>query len=320
MSLGTVLRKVRRGWNDSSWWRSKFSLREGLMPAYFQLLDDPYNGVDVLAEDWDNLIILDACRYDLFEETHDFAYLLEKRRSRGASTPPFLRRNFGEETHYDTVYVTGNPMVNIILEPETQFHNVVNVWKFGWDESLGTVRPEQMAEATIEAYHEHPNKRIVSHFVQPHYPFIGEQALERLPTQRGFRRGRDELLTGSGEIGHDRVWKLLEEEAISQAEVWNLYRENLELALTSVKRLLDVFEEPTVVTSDHGNMVGEFAWPFPVRMYGHEATGIRRPELVSVPWLAVDGPTRKEVISEPPESDERDETVAQERLKALGYK
>lgn len=42
----------------------------------------------------------------------------------------------------------------------------------------------------------------------------------------------------------------------------------------------------TVVTSDHGNHLGEFATPFPIRLYGHPE-GIRTPELIRVPWLVV---------------------------------
>jgi hypothetical protein len=51
-----------------------------------RLFDDhPMDGVSVFKGDWDNLIILDACRYDIFAETNTLSGDLSKRTSRGIS-------------------------------------------------------------------------------------------------------------------------------------------------------------------------------------------------------------------------------------------
>ncbi|WP_132057802.1 hypothetical protein [Halorussus amylolyticus] len=319
MSLGVLLRKLRDNYRDGDWWRRNLSLRNGIVPAYFLARDDPENGVDIVAEDWDNLLILDACRYDMFSRLNTLPGDLERRRSRSSSTGTFLNRNFSNGPYHDIVYVTATPMLNIMLDTENLFHDVINVWESAWNEEFRTVMPETMAEATREAYEQYPNKRIIAHFVQPHYPFIGETARENLPEQRGFERGRKEVLTGDGEVQAKAIWKQLEEGAIDRESVQEMYDENLETVLEAIEPLVEHFDERTIVTSDHGNMLGEFAWPFPIRIYGHPE--IRTDELVTVPWLVIGGTTRKELITDSPveQGDTVESTVARERLADLGY-
>lgn len=66
-------------------------------------------GVDILAEDWDNLLILDACRYDMFKSYAELPGRLEHRISKGSATYEFLSGNFKERSALDTVYATANP-------------------------------------------------------------------------------------------------------------------------------------------------------------------------------------------------------------------
>jgi hypothetical protein len=64
--------------------------------------------------------------------------------------------------------------------------------------------------------------------------------------------------------------------------------------------------------------MGEWAWPFPIRYYGHNR-GIHIPSLVKVPWDFRDGSPRR-ITSEPPSSN--DSCVAdgvEQKLKQLGY-
>ncbi|MFB6187206.1 MAG: hypothetical protein ABEI86_10115, partial [Halobacteriaceae archaeon] len=55
------------------------------------------------------------------------------------------------------------------------------------------------------------------------------------------------------------IWEQLYEGSVSVDRVWEAYRENLELTFPHVERLIDTFQEYTVVTSDHGNALGERA-------------------------------------------------------------
>jgi hypothetical protein len=67
------------------------------------------DGIDVFEQDWDNLIVLDACRFDVFAAVADsLPGTLERRTSQAATTPEFVRANFGGRDLHDTVYVTQN--------------------------------------------------------------------------------------------------------------------------------------------------------------------------------------------------------------------
>jgi hypothetical protein len=77
----------------------------------------------------------------------------------------------------------------------------------------------------------------------------------------------------------------------------------------------------TVVTSDHGNLLGERTSPIPVRDWGHPLS-LYAEELVSVPWVTFENGERRQVIAESHKSNKKgttDKTV-EERLRQLGYK
>lgn len=271
----------------------------------------PYNvdGIDIVAADWDNLLILDACRYDLFERANSLPGDLEAVESRGSSTREFLRANFDGREMLDTVYVTASPMLyRHSDEVQTRFHATVEVWKDqGWDSQYRTVLPETVTEAAIEAAERFPDKRLLVHYLQPHYPFIGETGKQHFDLDRlDFQW--DEVATG--ELG-------IPEELVREA-----YEENLDVVLPSVETLLETLQGKTVVTADHGQAVGERGFPLPIREYGHPP-GIYSEGLVTVPWHSYQNGARKQIVAEEPlddvETDREDEDVAQERLRHLGY-
>lgn len=68
-------------------------------------------GIDVMAEDWDNLILLDACRYDYFESQINIEGELKSAISRGGHSWEFMQGNFVGREFHDTIYVTANPHV-----------------------------------------------------------------------------------------------------------------------------------------------------------------------------------------------------------------
>lgn len=271
------------------------------------------SGTYVMDEDWDNLLILDACRYDMFAAQIGLNGMLESRISLGSSSEEFLERNFDSRTCHDTVYVNANPYIPRLGLDKGTFHAVVDCLK-DWDQDLETVRPETVADAARMAHESFPNKRLVAHFMQPHHPFIGET-------------GRD--LMGSGlSIDSDGerdpvIWDHLESGSadVSLETVWTAYEENLNIVLSEVESLLDDLEGKTVITADHGNLLGERLSPIPSRRkYGHPY-GVHTPELVRVPWFVCDGSERRDIRSDPPvESERASESEVEKRLEALGYK
>lgn len=262
----------------------------------------------VMSEDWDTLIILDACRFDMFAERVPFAGQLETRISLGSTSEEFLRQNFAESQHHDTVYVNANvyfPKVG--LNQDGTFHAVVDLLD-DWDDDLEIAHPETVTEAAKQAHKQYPDKRVIVHYMQPHIPFIGEQ-------------GRNII----NRIGNRNAWVPFRngESPITIQRLWDGYNENLDLVFEYVDNLLSEIDGKIVLSADHGNMVGERQYPVPTkRMFGHP-WGVYTPELVKVPWFIInDG--RRTISSDRPDKNLEDESYSndfiKQRLKSLGYR
>ena len=131
-------------------------------------------GIFILDEEWDNLIILDACRYDIFKQEINKIGLkgaLRKVKSRGSHTTTFLSENFKKHHYPDIVYITANPYVDKLISHKV--NKIISVWKLGWSKKHHTVLPETMYEYTLDTLNYYPEKRFIIHFIQPHYPYIG---------------------------------------------------------------------------------------------------------------------------------------------------
>mgnify|MGYP000740101717 CR=1 FL=1 len=268
--------------------------------------------ITAMDEEWDNLLILDGCRFDLFEDHHDLPGELRKVQSPGSQSLEFMRTNFVDRTHHDTVYVTANPFVTHL--DDGIFHRVVNLFDDAWDDDLETVPPGAVVEATRDARERYPNKRLLVHFMQPHYPFIGELGRQ---LESGALAPVEDLESKTG----DSIWRRLSrgDAEVSEETVWDAYVENFDLVHEHVADLTESLDGKSVVTADHGNLVGERLWPIPVRRYGHPS-GLRVPELIDVPWHELPVDERRTVEPDPPEStaDVSSETV-EDRLGHLGY-
>ena len=268
-----------------------------------RLRDD--RGIAVMEEDWDNLIVLDACRYDLFETVNPLPGKLRAVRSKGSHTADFLRRNFGEGAFPDTVYVSATPQF-VNHGVHTRFHDTAYLWETEWDDEIRTVPPKAVAERTVEAHRNHPHKRIIAHFLQPHYPFIGQHGRE-------IEHG---TLTGGGIISekrdHKSVWDRLEAGEIADRTVWKAYRENLELVFPHVRKLLEELPGKTIVTSDHGNAFGRYG------VYGHPRKRYMK-DLITVPWLTIDSDDRRTIKRGRVEQSSAADSNIEKQLQALGY-
>lgn len=282
---------------------------------YYSLLSgEEYNkkGIKIIDEDWDVLVILDACRNDMFFRCCEIEGEFSTKISRGSNTREFLSGNFNNETLLDTVYTTANPQFHKHKNRiNAKFYRIYNIWNSdSWDENSGTVHPKEVTNVAKQKIAKHPNKRHIIHYLQPHYPFIDTQ-LEDI--------GRDIL---EHESESSDIWSLQMEGRIniSKERINRAYYKNLELALDAVEDLIDEISGKIVVTSDHGNMVGERSQPIPIKEWGHPS-GIYTPELVEVPWLVIEKGERPEIRAEKSRQTQEDvnNEVVQNRLKDLGY-
>ena len=158
-------------------------------------------GQQFVESDWDYAIVLDACRYDVFSDVYDdyVEGTLEKRQSRGSSTPEWATRTLTGDL--DVAYFSGNPFINSLGIPLNELKwgascdyewtatdhlgSIVDVWQEGWDDSLGTVPPDSLTDSFAdhrEAVERHD--RTVLHYMQPHAPFLGHGDGGKLTTIR----------------------------------------------------------------------------------------------------------------------------------------
>lgn len=302
------LERVKRGVRSP-----KLLIRKLNIAYHKRLWTREYNtsGVNIFEEDWDNLLILDACRFDLFRQYSDLNGKLEQKTSRGSNTVEFLKGNFAGQTLNDTVYVTANPQLYRNQHRiETELHQTINVWmEDGWNEEYETVLPETTTDYAIQAAKDYPQKRLLVHYIQPHYPFLSSET--------SFDKGQLEDPENPYSFWLQIMMGNLD---LSPDEIWPMYVENLERALASVRDLLDEITGKTVITSDHGNMIGEPSSPIPIREWGHP-WGTYTSELVDIPWLVIDDDDRREITSETAvaSSEGTESETVKERLQSLGY-
>jgi hypothetical protein len=157
---------------------------------------------NVTEEDWDYLVVLDACRYDFFESLYE-EYLtgeLEKRRSLGSATPEWAAKNFTGD--HDLTYLSANPFINDLGVPlnelkwgascdypwtaNAHIDTIVDLWQDAWDEELGAVAPGAVTESAREHLGDHGGERMVIHYLQPHAPYL----------QRGKGRKLEQIRSG----------------------------------------------------------------------------------------------------------------------------
>lgn len=318
--------------------------------------------IQVMQESWNYLLILDACRYDMFAQLSNRFFptgCLECAESVGTATVEWRDQSF-PGWYPDIVYISGNPYINArkpifnFYGPD-HFHSIVDVWATAWDPIAGTVYPDKVVQAALCALRDFPGKRLIIHFLQPHAPYI---------SQAGFLPGfpppdldKQSVLTGipcaDGETPRQRKWfrrlcpiatpflptpgrwyiaqwlgmpprapmdsirRRLGRDGLRQA-----YMENLELVLKEVVRLLDYLPGRIVISSDHGERLGEWG------NYSHSPRSSSR-YLRQIPWLVIDQPSKPRSIPEnipspsvsfPSESIPIEEqTRIDERLRDLGY-
>lgn len=141
--------------------------------------------IDVMGENWDYLIILDACRYDYFSNIYEKYFFgeLEKKISLGSTTPEWCLNSF-PSYYSDVIYVSGNPYINSKVavagfDARRHFYKIIDVWEFGWSEELGTVPPVNINKEMFDLVQKFPDKRFIIHYLQPHSPYISSKFQSR---------------------------------------------------------------------------------------------------------------------------------------------
>lgn len=236
--------------------------------------------------EWQNLVILDGCRYDLYKEVFSESQI-DYRISLGSHSQEFVERNFSSGDWSDTVVVTANPFYHPDLftkktgrKLDDVFHDVFLTFsdnrKYGtgdWDSEEGTVIPDKMCRNAILAHSLYPEKKKLIHFMQPHHPFLSLDL-----TSDGWTA---EKVYNENKSVEDYEWKMVERGVLNHSIAIRGYKRNLEILRYHLKELSESLGGRTVVTSDHGNFAGERGF------YGHPPGG-REEVLRKVPLHVLD--------------------------------
>lgn len=311
-----------------------------------------YNPESIWDRDWDLLIVLDACRYDLMESVEsEYAYLDRKDNivSVGSSTIEWLEQTFSEKYESEiskTAYITGNPNsirafpyhypnecgCGATLDPtyNSIYHEGIvvcsscnsevhgnryvpvkqleEVWREGWRNDLGTIPPRPITDSAIQVHRRYSPEKMIIHYMQPHHPFISAPGLDQGSYIAEGDRYREKL--------SKTIWEQLEAGELDTGTVWEEYRNNLRIVLDDLELLLNnVDSELTVISSDHGNAMGEYS------VYGHPGN-MPLDCLVNVPWYTTSGSDEEEY--QPTQINNGNQSVSSEeiteRLRDLGYR
>jgi hypothetical protein len=321
--MGTLRRYVetiRENYRDREFWADapgflwRNVLTAPLRTAGFALARRGERPLALVESDWDNCILLDACRYDAFAEAlGDRAGTLERRWAPGSQTGAFLDATFPPDGSFpEIVYVNGNPRV--ATEYTGRFHAIDHVWERAWDDEYDTVLPGAMREAALAANERCPDKRLFVHFVQPHIPYVGETA-KRLPGGASIQTMRP-----GAENREAKPYAAAERGAVAPETIRQAYRESLDLAMAAVDDLVAALPGKTVVTADHGELLGERSGLRygELSKWGHpERTPTE--ELLAVPWWEPPADRRKGITAGDATAGDRTDAPT-DRLEALGYR
>lgn len=218
--------------------------------------------------EWDNLIILDACRYDIYKEVTGRD--AEKRISLGSTSSEFFARTFDQGDFSDTVYVSANGFAADSQLKEHAgrkniFHEKFMTISTDWNEKVSVPLPESVARDARTAEKLFKDKKKIIHFLQPHDPFI-EYGLNK-EVEKHEQAGNEHELAKRNEITDEQLVEG--------------YKNNLVLVLEVVEELIKDLDGKTIVTADHGELLGEGG------AYRHPGKNKAR-KLREVPWDVIE--------------------------------
>jgi hypothetical protein len=302
-----VSESVQRTRDESPGFAVKRSYQELLKGVLRRL---PSTSGDIVWDrEWDVLVILDACRWDAFEQLYggaDWLSSAEPMTAAGSASPEFMERTFTEEYAEEmasTAYVTGNPYSETHVDGEA-LGLLDEVWRYVWDEDVGTIRPDPLTNQAVRHHRSGRFDRLIVHYMQPHWPYVAD------PLMYGFD---PETVTANERT--ENPFDRQNRGEFSREDHYDRYLANLEYVVEHVRDvLLRSIEADTVaVTADHGTLFGEYG------LYKHP-TNVSLPLLRRVPWATTSAIDDGEYEPTHLAADERSIDVDRSRqLADLGY-
>lgn len=250
---------------------------------------------DIWEKDWDVLVILDACRSDLFAETIGECRTVT---SHAATSSTWIRRTFDRDVS-NVGYITGNAHLGEMPSEEFAYFHIEEARDTEY--GVETIPPGPLVDHAIHAWRsrdEYGMDRMIVHFMQPHAPF-------RSKPEWFTADERDNGISAF-------IWQRLKSGEFTKEEVWEAYEDNLRWVWNDgVVPLRDNVDADIVVSADHGNAFGELGF------YGHPM-GCPANAVREVPWYEITGEDSESIS--PTVGARNHSTNQEEHLKALGYR
>lgn len=260
-------------------------------------------GNHVYDYDWDVLVILDACRYDMYREVVGNGKPVLSVASTSTEWMDITFDGQYEHEVANTGYISANPFSRRL--EESRFGLIDHVWQDYWDDDIGSIPPEPVTDHGIAAAQSEEFDRVILHYMQPHFPFIGSEQFGRL--------GR----SGFGMEGKEsqNVWDMVRDGSAEPEAVIEAYYENLRYVYDFVETVLQNVRGRVLITADHANALGEWG------MWGHRAYVPFR-AVRQVPWdireCTNNGTYEPSAELSELKSGVSDEKI-EDRLRSLGY-
>lgn len=206
------------------------------------------------------------------------------------------------------------------IDAKNHFSKVIDVWRFGWNDKYGTVHPQTLNQVTLSLRKKYPKKRFIIHYLQPHAPYLSNEFLSQGFPKPDMSKGQILTDLGHGKskllsllqvimffvnrinlslgLGCWNAYKLY---VTKISKIFNLppagpmeatrrmyginglrraYAENLKIALSHIAFLASKLSGNIIITSDHGEFLGENG------RFGHPC-GCNHPIVRDVPWFKI---------------------------------
>lgn len=226
--------------------------------------------INYLKENWDYLLVLDACRFDIFSKViadKPWEGKLEKVNSRVTFTKDWYRKHWTKPNDIHLITANPHPFLEGSGPASKNFKSATAAWQ----------EDEVDPRVTLNFFKKikKPGEKYLIHFIPPHLPFVGKKG-KKLFKKLGIKSmATPDVYKKVVSYGRQGNWDELKE----------CYRENLELVLDVIKDNWSLFADgKAIFTSDHGELLGEWG------IYGHPPSRImrhRRRILQTVPWFEI---------------------------------
>jgi len=227
-------------------------------------------------EEPDIVIILDACRYDKFIEVKNKMWFDGDTIpvwSPAHQTADWYKYYWGGRQDKNRILISATPVPwrpHWVGDLIKNFYKAVPVWKdYENCDDLDNPNVDNVMHEANKMKTVHQTKKLLIHIMPPHLPFYGKKGYTWMHTALG--RNHANIYIHVEHHGARHGW----------AQMQKYYNESIEKALTEIFTHKWIFDYHTVITADHGELIGEG------NGYGHSKFNRDSPLLRVVPWHTV---------------------------------